>query len=115
MPSGQGSEVGVNIVTRRGIAWVAAAVTGCGWQPAATGEIRSGSFPDVVIECRAEITIGEDVCRGWGENMLRRTPDRAAATRRLILTHRGGNARCAADFLSASGTLLETAAAVCPF
>lgn len=93
----------MNIVTRVSVACVAATVMACGPQPAATSEIRSGSFPAVVIECRAEITIGEDVCRAWGEKLLRGTPDLAVATQRLVLTYRGGTARCAADFYRASG------------
>jgi hypothetical protein len=78
-------------------------------------QIRSASFPGTVIECRAEIVIDMDTCRGWGEKLLRGTPDLAAGTYRLVLTHRGDTARCAADFFGSSGALLGSAAAVCPF
>jgi hypothetical protein len=96
-------------------AFVAAALIGCGSGAAARPEIRSAKFPGTVIECRAEIFIAVDTCRGWGEKLLAGSPDLAGATNRLVLTYRGGTARCAAEFLGSSGAILGSAAAVCPF
>lgn len=76
--------------------------------------IRSPRFPTIEIECTGDAIVPIDACRGWGEGMLDANPEFAAQTSRLVLTFRQGNARCAADFYVAGGTLLMTASAVCP-
>lgn len=76
--------------------------------------VRSLRFPAIEIECQGDAVVLVDACRAWGEKLLDGNPDFAARTSRLVLTFRQGDARCAADFYGANGTLVMTASAVCP-
>lgn len=80
-----------------------------------TGEthVRSGEFPGVAITCGGARVLPEPACRAWGERLLRGAPD-AGDVLRLVLTYRGPNARCGADFFDRGQRLIATAAAICP-
>ena len=71
--------------------------------------VRSLRFPAIEIECQGAAVVPIDACRAWGEKLLDGNPDFAARTSRLVLTFRQGNARCAADFYGANGTVEITA------
>lgn len=78
-------------------------------------DVRSEGFPWVMIECRGELTLGIQDCMAWGDKVLAGSRDiRAGATRLLMTSRAGPNARCAADFFDGSGRTIATMAAVCP-
>lgn len=73
--------------------------------------VESDRFPAVTVECTGDPGLTEPGCEAWAEQMLSTGPNE---TSRLVLTYRTGNARCAADYFSADGRVLMTAAARCP-
>lgn len=73
--------------------------------------VESGRFPDVSIECGGDPGLTERECEAWAGQLLSTGP---TETSKVVLTYRTGNARCAADYFSADGRMLMTAAARCP-
>lgn len=86
----------------------------CGTIESGKTLVRSPRYPAIAIECTGDAIVPLDTCLGWGEKMLDGSPEVVPQSSRLILTFRGGNARCAAEFYAANGTLVVTASAVCP-
>lgn len=72
--------------------------------------VESGRFPDVTIECGGDPGLTERECEAWAEQISTGPTE----TSKVVLTYRTGNARCAADYFSADGRMLMTAAARCP-
>ena len=70
--------------------------------------------PGIVIECRGQVATPAAECQAWGEKLIAGMPDVAGRVARVVLTHNGGNARCAGDLYDAGGALLTTAAVICP-
>ncbi len=73
--------------------------------------VESGRFPAVTIECGGDPGLTDRECRAWAEQLLGSGP---IETTKLVLTYRSGNSRCGADYFSANGRMLMTAAARCP-
>jgi hypothetical protein len=69
---------------------------------------------EVVIECEGEVVLTQEECTGWGEQVLAGFPEAAASTGRLVLTYRGENSRCDADFYDFGGRAHAHESLVCP-
>ncbi len=69
---------------------------------------------DVAIECEGESELTEEQCTRWGEQVLSEFPEVATTTARLVLTYRGGNSRCDADFFDPEGRVHAHESLVCP-
>jgi len=77
--------------------------------------VLSRAFPGVVIACRGQVRVTADACRAWGERLVANPTLRLENATRLILTHNGPNARCAADyFVGDAGPVEVNAALRCP-
>jgi hypothetical protein len=75
--------------------------------------VSSAVFPHATVECQGEVVLGGDPCREWGEKLLAGFPDVAQSTARLVLTYRGGNSRCDAEFFGVDGRPIAHEAAIC--
>lgn len=81
--------------------------------------VQSEQFPQVEIECRGDVGLTEEDCRQWAELLLPAAPTRPAGGQdlevaKLVLTYRTGDSRCSADYLTADGRTVMSAAAACP-
>jgi hypothetical protein len=92
---------------------VAALIAGCSLLSSDKTVVTSAAFPNTTIECRGEIVLPGGPCKEWGEKLLANS-DVAQSTARLLLTVRGGNSRCDAEYFGADGRLLAHEATVCP-
>jgi hypothetical protein len=90
-----------------------ALLAGCSLPSADKTVVLSGAFPNTTIECQGEVVLADGPCRDWGERLLAGSPV-TRSTVRLVLTVRGGNSRCDAEFFAVDARLLAHETTVCP-